>query len=659
MKKWVLLIMVINNRQQEILEILFNKKDVITSDKLCSAINVSSRTVRNDIKEINKTFKDKGINISSQKGKGYRLNIEDIELFNKLIKKKVNNLESDYLTKEERYNFIIFILLKNNLENTEYITQIELADSLYISISSLKNDLKIVKEKLEKYKLSIAKVSNKGIMLDGEEEYIRYYINKQLQKSQLFKQTFNSIYQNKVSSINKDDISVIIRENIIKFKLRLTDVSYKNLMNCIQICILRKSYNKKIQYQREYMDKIKNESSSYISEKICSDIKDRFDISLIESDIVFITKHILSSNTIVKSKYEILSMLNTQDLMNYKLVEEIINAIDINFGVNLDSDDILKDFLVSHIKGAINRAKYNIKVENEMLNNIKSNYPFSFGMGILANDIIKKNIGIRLCEDDVGFLSLHLEASMRRLEINKERKVKKVIIICSTGAGTSLLLKVKLQKQFGNQLIIVDTIPWYEFDEKLLSVLDFVISTMKLDSINKDRIVYVKNLLDEEEIQNIKSKINDVQSSEISLDKRFKEDLFFMDLNITNKSEAIKFMTDKLVDRGYINSEIQREFFKREELSSTEIGDLVAIPHTMHSDIKESFICVLILKKSILWDKKQVQIVILIGMANHEQKEWKLSLEKLYRNIVDIQTTTKLIKSSDFNDFINYIKHII
>lgn len=659
MKKWVLLIMVINNRQQEILEILFNKKDVITSDKLCSAINVSSRTVRNDIKEINKTFKDKGINISSQKGKGYRLNIEDIELFNKLIKKKVNNLESDYLTKEERYNFIIFILLKNNLENTEYITQIELADSLYISISSLKNDLKIVKEKLEKYKLSIAKVSNKGIMLDGEEEYIRYYINKQLQKSQLFKQTFNSIYQNKVSSISKDDISVIIRENIIKFKLRLTDVSYKNLMNCIQICILRKSYNKKIQYQREYMDKIKNESSSYISEKICSDIKDRFDISLIESDIVFITKHILSSNTIVKSKYEILSMLNTQDLMNYKLVEEIINAIDINFGVNLDSDDILKDFLVSHIKGAINRAKYNIKVENEMLNNIKSNYPFSFGMGILANDIIKKNIGIRLCEDDVGFLSLHLEASMRRLEINKERKVKKVIIICSTGAGTSLLLKVKLQKQFGNQLIIVDTIPWYEFDEKLLSVLDFVISTMKLDSINKDRIVYVKNLLDEEEIQNIKSKINDVQSSEISLDKRFKEDLFFMDSNITNKSEAIKFMTDKLVDRGYINSEIQREFFKREELSSTEIGDLVAIPHTMHSDIKESFICVLILKKSILWDKKQVQIVILIGMANHEQKEWKLSLEKLYRNIVDIQTTTKLIKSSDFNDFINYIKHII
>ena len=38
------------------------------------------------------------------------------------------------------------------------------------------------------------------------------------------------------------------------------------------------------------MDKIKNESSSYISEKICSDIKDRFDILLIESDIVFITK---------------------------------------------------------------------------------------------------------------------------------------------------------------------------------------------------------------------------------------------------------------------------------------------------------------------------------------------------------------------------------
>ncbi|MGL5085156.1 MAG: PTS sugar transporter subunit IIA, partial [Clostridium sp.] len=69
----------------------------------------------------------------------------------------------------------------------------------------------------------------------------------------------------------------------------------------------------------------------------------------------------------------------------------------------------------------------------------------------------------------------------------------------------------------------------------------------------------------------------------------------------------------------------------------------VAIPHTISDEIEKSFISVYILEKSILWKSEQVQIVILMGMAKNDQSQWKDILEKLYRNIIDIDVVIKAI----------------
>lgn len=45
----------------------------------------------------------------------------------------------------------------------------------------------------------------------------------------------------------------------------------------------------------------------------------------------------------------------------------------------------------------------------------------------------------------------------------------------------------------------------------------------------------------------------------------------------------------------------------------------MAIPHAMNEDIKDSFIVVTILKKTIDWDKEKVQLVLLIGMSNKDK----------------------------------------
>ncbi|KAB2333002.1 PTS sugar transporter subunit IIA [Bacillus mesophilum] len=47
----------------------------------------------------------------------------------------------------------------------------------------------------------------------------------------------------------------------------------------------------------------------------------------------------------------------------------------------------------------------------------------------------------------------------------------------------------------------------------------------------------------------------------------------------TNKEEAIKFTGQILVDKGYVDHEYVGKMLEREELSSTFMGNFVAIPH--------------------------------------------------------------------------------
>lgn len=64
--------------------------------------------------------------------------------------------------------------------------------------------------------------------------------------------------------------------------------------------------------------------------------------------------------------------------------------------------------LTDHMNYAITRAKQNIRVENALLWEIKRFYHQEYQIGLDALDIIKKELGIALPEDEAGFFALHI-----------------------------------------------------------------------------------------------------------------------------------------------------------------------------------------------------------------------------------------------------------
>jgi lichenan operon transcriptional antiterminator len=636
--------MILSQRLQKILELLNESRDTVTGEFLCSSLGVSSRTIRSDIKELNDILENNGASIISEKARGYKLEVMDKSLFNILINSIRKNITLDNNTSLGRAENIIVKLLINKLDEIDGITQVELADSLFVSISSLKNDMKIVKDILEVYQLNIEKVSNKGIGIIGTEENLRTCIKKYIYFNEEIKQKVKYELEKVILNQREEYIISIVKNNISEFNFKLSDKALKDIISSVIIMIIRNSKRKNVEYDKETQKKLKNVFRYRVAKAICDDIGNKLDIDFNEDEVLYLTKYILAGSSIVVENNKDIELSNEYDLVN-----KILLKIKERFNMNFLKDNILINFLVHHLKASICRAQYGILVENSLLIAIKNNYPFALELAVYSNEVIKEVVGANLSEDDIGFIALHFAAAVERFEGNVKKNRKDVIIVCETGIGTSLLLKVRLESKFKERINILDTIPNYEFNEDVLNNSDLVISTIPL-GVDSNKIVYVKSLLDSDEINLIDDKLNGNSLNGNLLVDKFKEELFFNNLEGNTRDEVLVIITRELIDRGYISEGVREDVFRRENLASTEIGDLVAIPHNMSEEINESFISVALLNKAITWNKEKVQVVFFIGMCIGDKEEWKTYLKEIYKNIIDIEIIKKIIKCQSFDD---------
>lgn len=86
---------------------------------------------------------------------------------------------------------------------------------------------------------------------------------------------------------------------------------------------------------------------------------------------------------------------------------------------------------------------------------------------------------------------------------------------------------------------------------------------------------------------------------------------------MNNKEEAIRFTGDILVKRGYVESSYIGKMLEREELTSTYMGNFVAIPHGTEDakeSVKESGISIVQVPSGVDFGNGNI-VKLLIGIA--------------------------------------------
>ena len=167
-----------NKRMIQILELFVQSKKVISSDQIALSIGVSSRTVRNDIKELNSLLKDYKASIASEAGSGFYLKIEEEERFAELLKELQADEKKDAdnivpSDPKDRATYIMQRLLRSTLSNEEVIDPFDLADEVFVSMSTLKKDIRQIDRMLERFALKVGISQKKGVHIIGSEANIR------------------------------------------------------------------------------------------------------------------------------------------------------------------------------------------------------------------------------------------------------------------------------------------------------------------------------------------------------------------------------------------------------------------------------------------------------------------------------------------------------
>lgn len=83
--------------------------------------------------------------------------------------------------------------------------------------------------------------------------------------------------------------------------------------------------------------------------------------------------------------------------------------------------------LTDHCNFAIERQKQGLALRNVLLWEIKRLYPKEFQLGLEALDIIDKRLGVRLAEDEAGFIALHLVTGQLKNEMPEVMHITRVM----------------------------------------------------------------------------------------------------------------------------------------------------------------------------------------------------------------------------------------
>ena len=586
-----------NTRALSIIKILLNSVEPVSSLALSQEIGCSTKTIQNEIKEVNKELKN--CEIVSIRGIGYKIegNLDDIDIKNSDL--------YDY----DRVEYIIKKIINISSTDKDTIKLEDLADSMYVSLSTVKNDLKEVKKILNEYNLKISSKHKQGICIEAsEEDIIKFIINysNKVDNSLSIKDFLNNNIIENLFSIKKILLDTLSYENMI-----LTDNEFKNIVNYISIYLSRNNTNQS-DFIKEYIKKYKSKKEKPISED--------------------------------------------EQLLIRKAIKEFCRDLNIATSINLSHDKIFEECLFNHISNLYKRADLGINQYEITAGEIKLKYPFAFELGKIAKKTIEKNLNMEISEDEVENIALHIGGALERIDKRDEKKVYKTIIVCTSGVGTSMLIKSKLENIFKGKLEIIKVIPSYLIDYVNVLDIDFVISTVEVNLENVN-VIKVSPMLTDKEIKLIEKYI-ETENVYIDLDIQnlFSSELFFKDIKAETRSQVIDIMSKKLVEKGYIDDTMRQSYFERETIATTEIGNMVAIPHGAKGEVYENKVAIGILKEPISWEVGKVRLVIMLALDKEKILDYEEVFSKIYKRVDSIAKVISICENKSYEKFIKLFK---
>lgn len=628
-------------RERIILEELKNSDTYLNLQYFSNMLQVSSRTVHNDIKNLIKDQDKNGYEICQKRGSGYQIIINDNELFNRYINTELDDIEISPLSRIE--NIVALILI-----NDDYITIDEIANELKVSRSLIKNDLKKVESYFLDENLRLIKKAHYGIRISGNDIDICFLLcDLYLKKKQLVKKCIDEkIDFNKFQNVVK-----CLMNQLKKYKLDTNYTELRQIDVFLKILIFRCKNNS--------IANISAENTNYrsIAMEISKIVNQYFNVK-------FGVKEIDNISFLIKQKTKV----NLYDSDFKKSLSNNLNkfldVLDEEYNMEFSKDENFKAALLQHTTLLLNRIHENIYFRNPLKEEISVKYPASFLIAIRFSKILEETYNIQINHDEIGFIATYFAGHMEKQSLRKINRINKVAIVCSSGKGSAYLIQLKLETVFTNSEF--KTFSLLEMEEVKTYDPDVIFSVTRLPEEFKVPIIFIKELIDDYElikIKNIFSKNNSLKDT-VSLENKeiinlFNKDFFTIIDEKLSYLDIIKKMSLNIEKNGYAEEGYSEYVLEREKFLSTIYLNGITIPHPINMCGKKNLISVAIIKNNVEYDKKFPKIIFMVSLTKEDLEIHKNITTVLNYLMNNEGFVNNLYGSKNYNEFIIKLNELI
>ena len=457
-----------DERKDAIILILSNNTEFVTAGELAESLEVSEKTIYRTVKEINNDEKIP-LEITSEKGKGYK-----ITHINKISTpvSEVNDIAN--MTPAQRRNNIMQDLLISSPNERKIPV---LYEDFFISDNLIRLDIKLMEKAVAQMNLKLIR-NGQLLKIIGKEKNLRKAIGKLFQQNHLY---VESLENNIEDNLFDSDIATFVLKQINIIEKRLNSIlpyPYNiNIFSHIYILVKRYQATDEVNfsYGMEISKSEEEEMTEYRSiynvvREITSNLERFLNKEIPKEEEYFLFQYLISSRFQGEFEKDL-----SADKKVLQVVDYYIEKTSQYLNFNIESSK-LRNNLYHHVKPFLNRLNNGFYVKNPLLDQIKYEYQMIFDAVQNTSVEMSKLFNLsEINEDEIGFITLYFAQYFE-----ENPKYIDVLIVCTSGIGTSELLKSKISQKFKNINIVdvISTKQLYENPDAYRSI-DLIISTVK------------------------------------------------------------------------------------------------------------------------------------------------------------------------------------
>ncbi len=603
---------------------LLTQDEFRTADTLAGKMNLSTKTLRNLIKELNESLEHNGARIISRRGAGFMLEVTDLKSFQALFLEQQKNIPSD---SAERVRFLIEQFLKSS----DYMKVENICDAVFVSRKTLAADVKKAEEFFGEFDLKIERKPHYGMRLVGDEFQMRHCLVRYLQT----KSDKASEYERMIAP-EEQLIADCLLETLEQEEYHISDVGLNSLVLHINVSIHRIRAGQYISIEAEEYLKFIQEEEYQLTRKCVERIGERLDVVFPKEEIQYLSIHFAG-----KESHQ--NLVISSDIQ--EAVEEMLQEIYEVFQIDLRDDLELVMSLGRHLVPLVIRMKYNMRLSNPLLLEVKKRYSLAYTMAVQACAVLERRYHSILDSNEVSYIALVLALSLERHRKQIDRK--KVLFVCASGAGTARLMAYKMQESFRNYIKEITVCDHLSLGRQDFSSIDYVFTTVPIREKIPVPICEVRQFLDGHGTSHIRHFL--YSDHEMEVEKYYPEELFFSNLQADTKEEVLREMVHRIQNRRNLPKGFLAAVLKREKLARTCMGNQVAMPHPCRAMTEDTFVSVAVLEKPVCWDEEQmVQVIFLVSVSKQKNKKIQNFYSATARLLLDSESMEMLIRTPDY-----------